>query len=107
MTAEMTAAMTASDDELYRGHWSRVYAKDATQHEREWHCPTNDTLPFITPYVAHAASRARGGGSGGVGGGGGLVVDVGCGSSSMGHDLWRRFNFSDLLMTDIDDGGDA
>ena len=89
------------DERLYRGHWSRVYAKDATQHDREWHCSTDDALPFITPYVAHAAASAA---PPARGGGGGLVVDVGCGSSSMGHDLWRRFHFQHLLMTDIDDG---
>lgn len=115
---ETVEAAVADDEELYRGHWSRVYAQDATQHAREWHCSTADALPFIAPYVAHAASRAAAATSAptrtgerseaeGAGGGRhrGLVVDVGCGSSSMGHDLWERFNFGHLLMTDIDDGG--
>ena len=102
--AETTASSAqSSDGEVYRAHWSRVYAEDATQLEREWHCSTEDALPFIGPYVAHAASRA-GGCDGSDPGSSGLVVDVGCGSSSMGHDLWRRFGFAHLLMTDIDDG---
>ena len=34
----------------------------------------------------------------------GLVVDVGCGSSSMGHTLWNDFSFGHLVLTDVDPG---
>jgi hypothetical protein len=34
----------------------------------------------------------------------GLVVDVGCGSSSMGHTLWNDFRFGHLVLTDVDPG---
>ena len=36
--------------------------------------------------------------------GNGLVVDVGCGSSSMGHRMWNDFHFGHLVLTDIDEG---
>ena len=29
----------------YRSHWSNVYAKDVTQHDREWHLPYHRSVP--------------------------------------------------------------
>ncbi len=29
----------------YRSHWSNVYAKDVTQHDREWHLPYHRSIP--------------------------------------------------------------
>jgi len=60
-------------------------------------------LPFISPYLQYARGGATT--TSPEGHGGGLVVDVGCGSSSMGIDLSERFQFDNLLLTDIDNGG--
>ena len=96
------------EEDYYRSHWSRVYREDPSQLDREWHCGYEKALAAILPFVNRAASGAaapmRGarddpGDDGAVATtsgnaaatgkvsarGNGLVVDVGCGSSSMGH----------------------
>ena len=115
------------EEDYYRSHWSRVYREDPSQLDREWHCGYEKALAAILPFVNRAASGAaapmRGarddpGDDGAVATtsgnaaatgkvsarGNGLVVDVGCGSSSMGHQMWNDFHFGHLVLTDIDEG---
>ena len=115
------------EEDYYRSHWSRVYREDPSQLDREWHCGHEKALAAILPFVNRAASGAaapmRGarddpGDDGAVATtsgnaaatgkvsarGNGLVVDVGCGSSSMGHQMWNDFHFGHLVLTDIDEG---
>ena len=104
-----------------------MYREDPSQLDREWHCGYEKALAAILPFVNRAASGAaaptRGarddpGDDGAVATtsgnaaatgkvsarGNGLVVDVGCGSSSMGHQMWNDFHFGHLVLTDIDEG---
>lgn len=84
----------STDEALYAGHWGKVYAEDASQRTREWHCSWEEARPFAAPFLARASASHRDG----------TVLDVGCGGSSMGHDVWRDFDFAHLVMTDIDPG---
>jgi SAM-dependent methyltransferase len=84
----------STDEALYAGHWGKVYAEDASQRTREWHCSWEEARPFAAPFLARASASRRDG----------TVLDVGCGGSSMGHDVWRDFDFAHLVMTDIDPG---
>lgn len=115
------------EEDYYRSHWSRVYREDPSQLDREWHCGYEKAIAAILPFVNRAAACAaapmRGarddpGDDGAVATtsgnaaatgkvsarGNGLVVDVGCGSSSMGYEMWNDFHFGHLVLTDIDEG---
>ena len=115
------------EEDYYRSHWSRVYREDPSQLDREWHCGYEKAIAAILPFVNRAAACAaapmRGarddpgddgtvattsGNAAATGKvsarGNGLVVDVGCGSSSMGYELWNDFHFGHLVLTDIDEG---
>ena len=89
------APAAANEESPYLRHWSRVYAEDPSARTREWHCAFDDAVdvlrPYVAPIVASSPSRS-------------LVVDVGCGGSSIGYDLAKAFAFTDVLMTDIDPG---
>ena len=115
------------EEDYYRSHWSRVYREDPSQLDGEWHCGYEKAIAAILPFVNRAAACAaapmRGarddpGDDGAVATtsgnaaptgkvsarGNGLVVDVGCGSSSMGYEMWNDFHFGHLVLTDIDEG---
>ena len=121
------ASPDTPNEDYYLSHWSRVYREDPSQLDREWHCGYDEALAAILPFVnrasAGAARRDDAGDDAGAAstsgnnndGDGddnvkvsannhGLVVDVGCGSSSMGHKLWNDFSFGHLVLTDVDPG---
>ena len=122
------ASPDTPNEDYYLSHWSRVYREDPSQLDREWHCGYDEALAAVLPFVnrasAGAARRDDAGDDAGAAstsgnnnndGDGddnikvsannhGLVVDVGCGSSSMGHTLWNDFSFGHLVLTDVDPG---
>jgi hypothetical protein len=122
------ASPDTPNEDYYLSHWSRVYREDPSQLDREWHCGYDEALAAILPFVNRAsagasrrddagddAGAASTSGHNTTNGNGdddvkvsannhGLVVDVGCGSSSMGHTLWNDFQFGHLVLTDVDPG---
>ena len=82
----------ATDPATYAGHWGRVYEEDPSARTREWHLQWADCREAVAPFVSRAAHPD------------GLVVDLGCGGSSMGHEVCRDFGIGRVLMTDIDPG---
>jgi hypothetical protein len=121
------ASPDTPNEDYYLSHWSKVYREDPSQLDREWHCGYDEALAAILPFVNRASAGAstgrRGDDAGAASTSGnnttngdgdddvkvsannhGLVVDVGCGSSSMGHTLWNDFQFGHLVLTDVDPG---
>ena len=117
------ASPDTPNEDYYLSHWSRVYREDPSQLDREWHCGYDEALAAILPFVNRAsagAARRDDAGAASTSGNNtdgdgddnikvsannhGLVVDVGCGSSSMGHKLWNDFSFGHLVLTDVDPG---
>ena len=117
------ASPDTPNEDYYLSHWSRVYREDPSQLDREWHCGYSEALAAILPFVNRAsagAARRDDAGAASTSGNNtngdgddnikvsannhGLVVDVGCGSSSMGHTLWNDFRFGHLVLTDVDPG---
>ena len=120
------ASPDTPNEDYYLSHWSKVYREDPSQLDREWHCGYSEALAAVLPFVnrasAGAARRDDAGTRGAASTSGhntngdgddnvkvsannrGLVVDVGCGSSSMGHTLWNDFRFGHLVLTDVDPG---
>ena len=81
----------ATDPATYAGHWGRVYEEDPSARTREWHLQWADCREAVAPFVSRAAHPD------------GLVVDLGCGGSSMGHEVCRDFGIG-RVETDIDPG---
>ena len=117
------ASHDTPNEDYYLSHWSKVYREDPSQLDREWHCGYSEALAAILPFVNRAsagAARRDDAGAASTSGNNtngdgddnikvsannhGLVVDVGCGSSSMGHTLWNDFRFGHLVLTDVDPG---
>ena len=117
------ASPDTPNEDYYLSHWSKVYREDPSQLDREWHCGYSEALAAILPFVNRAsagAARRDDAGAASTSGNNtngdgddkikvsannhGLVVDVGCGSSSMGHTLWNDFRFGHLVLTDVDPG---
>ena len=124
------ASPDTPNEDYYLSHWSRVYREDPSQLDREWHIGYDQALAAILPFVNRAsagAARRDDAGAASTSGNNndgdgddnvkvsannikvsannhGLVVDVGCGSSSMGHTLWNDFSFGRLVLTDVDPG---
>ena len=57
-TGSTTGGTVVDEEVLYRGHWSKVYQTDPTQHTREWHCSYERARPFLAPYVERAKAAA-------------------------------------------------
>lgn len=101
---------------MYEHHWSHVYDTKKTQVRREWHVASYaEVSDFLHPYLEHAAfSSSSSPSSAAVWKSGddngadvpshasGVVVDVGCGGSSLGYEiLTTHAGFQALLLTDI------
>ena len=117
------ASPDTPNEDYYLSHWSKVYREDPSQLDREWHCGYSEAIAAVLPFINRAsAGAARRDDAGAASTSGhntngdgddnvkvsannrGLVVDVGCGSSSMGHTLWNDFRFGHLVLTDVDPG---
>jgi hypothetical protein len=99
------------DDPLLT-HWDNVYVKDSTQDEREWHCgyarAKADALANYLAAVdgrlltATAASSHPAAATSTAKHDAGVVVDIGCGGSSIGLQMLNEFaGLTELIMTDI------